>query len=138
MVSSGLPVLSLPAISIRQSFCLGLGSSAMKKRYRRDHQPLKVISSIWLFAGNSLRASWILLRFPSASSLPATAFNRMGLLLIFVRVIINARDSAVELDSKKSSTLFGSRTLAKIESCNAVGVINTTYSSVQGINDHSS
>jgi hypothetical protein len=62
-------------------------------------------------------------------SLSAAAFNKMGLLLIFVSVLIRANDSAVELVSTKSSTLFGSRTLAKMESCKEVGVTKTTYSS---------
>lgn len=63
-----------------------------------------------------------------AFALSATALRRIGLLHIFVRILIRARDSAVEcwmISSRRS----GFRILENIDNCNAVGVMKTTYSS---------
>ena len=63
-----------------------------------------------------------------AFALSAVALSRIGLLLIFVRVLIKARDSAVELCIRLSS-LSALRIVEKMDNCKAVGVTKTTYSS---------
>jgi hypothetical protein len=58
----------------------------------------------------------------------AAAFNNIGLLLIFVKMFIRARDSAVE-PCTRSISLSGRRIFENIDSWRAVGVTKTTYSS---------
>jgi hypothetical protein len=95
--------------------------------------PLKDTSSICAFSGNNFSASSTLARLivsvPLLLAFSAVALRRIGLLLIFVRRLIKASDSAVELWMRLSS-LSGWRIFEKIESCKAVGVTKTTYSSV--------
>ena len=67
-------------------------------------------------------------------ALSAVALSRIGLLLIFVRVLIKARDSAVELCMRLSS-LSAFRMVENMDNCNAVGVTKTTYSSVKHSNE---
>jgi len=64
----------------------------------------------------------------SILALSAAAFNNIGLLLIFVKMFIKARDSAVELCTR-SISLSGRRIFENIDNWRAVGVTKTTYSS---------
>jgi len=74
--------------------------------------------------------------FAFALSESATALRRIGLLLILVRMFINASDSAVE-SSMILSKRSGLRILENIDSCSGVGVTKTTYSSgIWVINAH--
>ena len=101
------------------------------------HVPLEVTSAIPAFSGNSVKASvtaalWIE-SVPSAFlllTLSAVALSSSGLLLILTKVLIRARDSAVELWTKISNFL-GFRILENMASCKGVGAMNTTYSARQ-------
>ena len=61
-------------------------------------------------------------------ALSAAAFSNIGLLLIFVKMFIKARDSAVELCTR-SISLSGWRIFENIDNWRVVGVTKTTYSS---------
>jgi len=73
---------------------------------------------------STLSCPWLIFAF----AFSATALRRIGLLLIFVRILISASDSAVEC-WMMSSRRLGFRILENIDNCSAVGVTKTTYSS---------
>jgi hypothetical protein len=99
-----------------------------------EDRPLSDKSSTRTSSGKVFKASSIPARFnrepPLFFALSDAAFNKIGVLLIFVSMPIKAKDSAVELRASSSSSRSGLSILEKMESCTGVGVMKTTYSTV--------